>query len=133
MDNNLHNLAHPPLMSQWRFGMKKTCIAAVLPLLLAGCYDPAANCEDDSHAKIGAYVASQNMVTQRLRSPSTADFPNFGTNGVIVNFERKCHFMVAGYVDAQNSFGGTARTRYIIEIEANPETGGYSGRNLIMN
>ncbi len=113
--------------------MKKILIAAGLPLFLAACYDPADNCENDTHGKIGAYVASQNFVSQRLRSPSTADYPSFSANGVIVNFERKCHFKVAAFVDAQNGFGGTVRTRYIIDIEADPEDGGYWGRNLIMD
>jgi hypothetical protein len=107
------------------------CSGAILAL--SGCYDPADNCLNDSGGKIGAFVASHNFVTQRLKSPSTADYPNYRANGVIVNFERECHFKVAGYVDSQNGFGGTVRTRYIIDIEADPVDGGYWGRNLLLD
>jgi hypothetical protein len=108
-------------------------VCSILALTtLAGCYDPADNCLDDRGAKISAFVASQNFVTKQLRSPSTAVFPNYAADGVIVNFEQACQFKVAGYVDAQNGFGATIRTRYIIDIEADPKDGGYWGRNLIM-
>jgi len=98
---------------------------------LSGCYDPADNCKNDNSAKIGAFVASKTFVSKALRSPSTAEYPNYRASGVIVNFERECHFKVAGYVDSQNGFGGTVRTRYIIDMEADPVDGGYWGRNLI--
>jgi hypothetical protein len=113
--------------------MKKAFAVAVVPLFLTACYDPADNCKDDQSAKIGAFVASQSFVSKRLKSPSTAEYPYFSENGVIVNFERKCHFKVAGYVDAQNGFGATIRSRYVIDIEMDPVDGGYWGRNLIMD
>lgn len=111
--------------------MFRVAVALAGLFLVSGCEDPADNCEDDRSAKIGAYVASKSFVRERLKSPSTADFPAFHARGVIVNFEKKCHFKVAGYVDAQNGFGATVRTRYIIDIEADPNDGGYWGRNLI--
>ena len=97
---------------------------AAIPLMLSGCDDPADNCLDERSARIGAYVASQGFIREKLRAPSTADFPAFHEKGVIVVFESECHFKVAGFVDAQNGFGGTVRTRYIIDMEADPEDGG---------
>ena len=111
----------------------RVLLGLTMVLSLAGCYDPADNCLNDRSAKIGAYVASQSIVKTKLRSPSSAKFPAFGDRDVNVLFEWKCNFKVAGFVDAQNAFGGTVRTRYIIEIKADPETGGYTGRNLLMD
>lgn len=111
----------------------KILISGIAILGLTGCYDPADNCVDDYNGKISAFIASHNFVSQSLKSPSTADYPNYSTKGVIVNFERECHFKVAGFVDSQNGFGGTVRTRYIIDIEADPIDGGYWGRNLLLD
>ena len=108
----------------------------LIPILffmaLSGCYDPKDNCFDDTGAKIGAFVASQHFVERELRSPSTADFPNYSSEGVSVIFKRECHFSVIGYVDAQNGFGATIRSLYYIDIEADPKDGGYMGRNLLI-
>ena len=100
---------------------------------LAGCYDPADNCLNDEHGKLGAFVASQELMSRRLKSPSTSDFPNYRDRNVIVVFEGECRFKVAAYVDAQNSFGGTVRTRYIVDIEANPVDGSYAGSNFLFD
>lgn len=102
-------------------------IAALLlaATALGGCYDPKDNCNNDTNAKIGAYVASQYFIKSMLKSPSTAKFPSYSSQDVIVNFEATCKFKVAGYVDSQNSFGATIRTRYIVDVTADPDEGGY--------
>lgn len=70
--------------------------------------------EDNSNM---AYNMSKDFVTQRLKSPSTAKFPSvFERDGHVV--KGKDHqYMINSYVDSQNSFGATIRTKFILIIE----------------
>lgn len=63
-----------------------------------------------SHAEIRAYVMAQSYVSQRLHSPSTADFPYI--NDVKVFSTGTCSFEISGYLDAQNAFGAIIRSYY---------------------
>lgn len=90
-------------------------------MLLAGCSssDP---CERDTEA----FVISKDFVKRQLKSPSTADFPSFSDSGVHVSpmttSDGKCGFRIQLYVDAQNSFGGTAREYFTVTVT--PDGGG---------
>jgi hypothetical protein len=64
----------------------------------------------DSHDEIDAYVMAQQFVTRRLRSPSTADFPTYDES--FVTSHANSEYTVRAYVDAQNAFGATIRTRF---------------------
>lgn len=63
---------------------------------------------------VEAFVASQNFVTERLKAPSTAKFPTYDKSMVATNDNKR--FKVTSYVDAQNSFGASVRTRYVCII-----------------
>jgi hypothetical protein len=56
-----------------------------------------------------ALIQCQNFVTQQLRSPASADFPfsDFESNISTDNL-----YIIRSYVDAQNGFGATIRTRW---------------------
>lgn len=73
-------------------------------------------CDDPTRA----YIMSQRFVEDRLRSPSTASFPRYSSDGVRVTQPQRCHYEVSGYVDAQNSFGATIRTRFSMRLEYIP-------------
>lgn len=60
-----------------------------------------------------AVVQCQNYVRDRIRSPSTADFP-WLDHAVVPRGNET--YMVKSYVDAQNGFGATIRNDYICEI-----------------
>lgn len=64
-----------------------------------------------------AYVISQNFVETTLRSPSTAEFPAFGS---IMNLGGG-RYKVTSYVDAQNGFGGMVRSIWSVTLK---HTGG---------
>lgn len=72
-------------------------------------------CNDE----VGAFVVSHEFVTRRLKSPSTAKFPRMATDGVRVTRSSECTFLVSSYVDSQNSFGATTRTKYLLEAKYN--------------
>ncbi len=65
----------------------------------------AKKCENSTMA----YVYSQDFVRDRLRAPSTADFPLLEFSAVHLG---DCRHRIAAYVDAQNAFGGTIRSPY---------------------
>jgi len=114
--------------------MKIGLVFLIFGIALSGCKerDLAADCENDTNGKIGAFVAAEFYVRDRLRSPSTAEFPSFSAKGVLVNYVKRCHFTVVSYVDAQNAFGATVRTRYIVNIEADPNSDGHRASGLVM-
>jgi hypothetical protein len=64
-----------------------------------------------------ASVWSEQFVRDRLKAPTTADFPR-GVYGV--TWAGGCTFKVASYVDAQNGFGAKLRTKYFAELEYLP-------------
>jgi hypothetical protein len=74
---------------------------------------------------IEAFVMSQDHVRSRLKSPSTAKFPTVATPGVTVKYLSSCTHEVHAFVDAQNSFGGTLRSRYTASLQKNPVTGAW--------
>ena len=56
-----------------------------------------------------AYYMMQDFVEKRLKSPSTAEYPSF--SGRVKNLGNQ-EYQINSYVDAQNSFGATIRTRF---------------------
>lgn len=67
--------------------------------------------------EIAAFVFSQQAVENRLRSPSTADFPGITHRDVAVRSLGDCRHTVIAFVDAQNGFGATVRTYYSTIME----------------
>jgi hypothetical protein len=61
-----------------------------------------------------AYIMAQQFVEDRLRSPSTADFPRQPTS---IEEIAQGHFRVSAYVDSQNAFGATLRTEWTCEVK----------------
>ena len=61
-----------------------------------------------------AYVIAQDLVSKRLKAPSTAKFPKSDyTNGPVINKSVE----IKSYVDSQNAFGAMIRTNYSIRIK----------------
>lgn len=56
----------------------------------------------------GAVKAMQQAVAVKMKSPSTATFPEKPT----VKKQVECVYDVSGVVDSQNSFGAIVRSRY---------------------
>ena len=61
------------------------------------------------------YVHATDFVRDRLSSPSTARFPTY-SQGIVKNLGGN-KYGYAGYVDAQNAFGATVRSKYYVEME----------------
>lgn len=63
------------------------------------------------HSAFGAYQACKSLVRDRLKAPSSADFPWVRSSDVTEALGGG-RYRVRSYVDAQNSFGGMIRNRY---------------------
>jgi len=66
-----------------------------------------------------AYTMAKHVITENLKSPSTAKFQPYSDNMVTENNSK---YQVRLWVDSENSFGAMIRTRFIVEIE-------YDGKN----
>ncbi len=71
-------------------------------------------CHSES-ASYDAYAYAQQEIEDRLKSPSTADFPHISQ--IRVTRTGACGFIVDGYVDAENAFRARLRTHFIAEVE----------------
>lgn len=65
-----------------------------------------------------AFVMMQKPIRSRLRSPSSASFPYQPDAIAPIG---NCRFKMVSYVDAQNGFGATLRTRWSGTIQFNPD------------
>lgn len=72
------------------------------------------NCNND----IMAYVVGQDFVRDRLKAPSSADFPRI--NEAVVELQANCQFSIISYVEAINSFGAKLRTPYVLTLKYLP-------------
>ena len=73
--------------------------------------------------KIEAWVMAKSFVKEYLKSPSTADFGGTFTDyqdpEQCVTYMGDNTYHVRGWVDAQNSFGGTVRTNFLLKLKYN--------------
>ncbi len=72
--------------------------------------------------KIEAWVMTQQFVKERLKSPSTASFGGIFSGDYqepdsIVSDLGGGKYRVNAWVDSQNTFGATLRTRFVCDLE----------------
>lgn len=63
-----------------------------------------------------AYIVSQDMIANSLRSPSTAEFPSRTQSGVQLSNLGGCIHLISSYVDAQNGFGAIIRSGFVAKV-----------------
>lgn len=68
-----------------------------------------------SDGKTGAWVYAQYAVEECLRSPSTAKFPWVGSSHT--SHQGGNIYVVRSYVDSQNAFGATIRTKFTCKLK----------------
>lgn len=74
-------------------------------------------------------IMAKRFVEKRLRAPSTASFPWMPEQQAYI---AECTWQVRSYVDAQNGFGATVRTAWLITMVYDPATKLWSHRDLQM-
>lgn len=68
----------------------------------------------ETSLKTQAWVCAQDIVKQNLKSPSTAKFCTMPE--ATIRNSKDNDWAVSGWVDAQNSFGGTIRTKFFVTL-----------------
>jgi|TARA_X000001388_G_scaffold3203_7_gene2359 hypothetical protein len=94
--------------------------------LLAACGEsmtPEQRAQASCESGTEAILVSRDFVEDRLRAPSTADFPSTNSEGVRSRYLGNCTHEVWAYVDAQNAFGAQIRTKYYAKLK-NPDGAG---------
>lgn len=76
---------------------------------------------DDCTSTSSAIYAVKPLVTSRLVSPSTAEFPR-GTAAYSAADLGQCRHRISGHFDAQNQFGAMVRSRFVAVIAYSKET-----------
>lgn len=100
-------------------------IVVVVGVLLACCIGgyalfsggPGSDDETYEADDVGAHVACQQFVEDRLRAPSTAKFPTARRVNIVNTADR---WKVEGWVDAENAFGATIRSDYVCIVSYTP-------------
>lgn len=75
--------------------------------------------ESDSNSgpdKVEAMTMAQSFLEERLKAPSTADYP-WVTSDEVVSRLADNKFRYRSYVDAENSFGAKVRTHFDIVVQ----------------
>lgn len=68
-----------------------------------------------------AFVFSQEIISNKLKSPASAEFPSITDENVrVVRNDKK--YTILSFVDSQNSFGAQMRAKYICEMTYLPES-----------
>lgn len=68
--------------------------------------------------RIPAYVMSQQFLNEKLKSPSTAEYPT-DVDKDIVTYMGDSVFHINSYVDSQNGFGAMIRSKYNATLKFN--------------
>ena len=91
----------------------------ILGMTLASCGSGGKKTERPPDATM-AWIMTQDFVKQAIRSPSTADFGSmFGdyqSPRDVVRQSGPNEFEINAWVDAQNGFGATVRTRFRCKV-----------------
>lgn len=98
------------------------CLGAIALLVVIGiALSPSQDATPQSpHDAFGAYSICRQFVTERLRAPATADFPNYYADRSGVNSARvagtDAQYLVTAHVDSQNGFGALIRTPFTCTV-----------------
>lgn len=80
--------------------------------------------------KLDAYVMSQLFVEDKLKSPSTANFPVYSEE--MVTDGGSGAFLISAYVDSQNGFGAKVRTRYSCLLQYDKEKDDWILKDMVL-
>ena len=94
--------------------LRDLIIVIVLIILMVKCSDKkTSKTTSKSDIYIPAYVYSQDLVKQQLKSPKSANFPLYNKSFII---DKGNTILISAYVDADNSFGANVRVNYTATI-----------------
>lgn len=89
--------------------MRRIAVLVATVALLGAC------AEDDSDPRANAFYVCAEFVERRLKSPASADFPNYFSAPSMVSGDAPT-YTVRSYVDSENGFGANIRTRFTCTV-----------------
>lgn len=64
-----------------------------------------------------AFYMAQQFVKEKLKSPSTAEFPYYYNHKDHIHYNGNQSYSIKSFVDSQNSFGAIVRSNFIADIK----------------
>lgn len=117
--------------------MKKVILAALVILFIwkCGCSDSQTNQSSSisnslTTNKFLAYNYAEDFISQRLKSPSSAKFPEVSEKINHIKSLGKDKYEINSWVDSQNGFGAMIRSRFSCRIIF--ENGSVRAENIII-
>ena len=107
-----------PAVAAKRSGCGTTIVALlgiIGALMVVGFLSKGVSTPTSGPDRVGAFLACKQFVTKRLKSPSTAEFPN--SSEAIVNLLSDNEWAVASHVDSQNGFGAMIRSPFTCTVK----------------
>lgn len=83
----------------------------------------------ESDTKITAYVCMQDIVTPKLKNPSSAKYPSYDSNYVTSLGNNK--YKIRAYVDSTNSFNAQIRTWFTCTLTLTKQ--GYKNGSVVFD
>lgn len=87
------------------------------------------NAEYNCTSETMPFVQSQFVVKERLKAPSTADFPLLDFKDT---YEGDCTHTVVSYVDSQNAFGAKIRAVYQAKLKYHKDSDRWELLELVL-
>jgi hypothetical protein len=69
----------------------------------------------DIPTRIEAFVVASDQIEQRLKAPSTADFPSAGESQILIDPQQQI-YTIRSYVDSENDFGAKLRKSWSCKL-----------------
>jgi hypothetical protein len=98
---------------------KKSIISIIIISIFVFLALGSSDSDDNSSSgpdKLDAKIMAQQFLEERLKAPSTADYPWVETDKVVTELSND-KYRYQSYVDAENSFGAKVRTNFEIVVQ----------------
>jgi len=89
------------------------CISIIVIVFIFAVF--VSSCGSEHNSKQNAFLMAQQLVTEKLKAPTTAKFPAYEDR--FVTDKGEGNYTVASYVDSQNSFGAMIRSNFRVELK----------------
>ncbi len=92
------------------------CACVYVFVMRGGTPSASVTTRTDRSEAVYAWASAKILVSNKLKAPSTAKYPDNCWNGECVTPLGNYRYMVKNYVDAQNSFGAMIRTTFVVIV-----------------
>lgn len=114
-DASISNIASPKVYKPPKKNLSKITTMAVIALIfvVVALVGKGGNSKNENR-EIEAWVCAQDVVRSSLKSPASAKFCSY--TEATVSCDYGADYTIRGYVDAQNGFGATIRSYFVVTL-----------------